>query len=311
MNTSQHIIPNRIESAGVDWCTVTAKSREGQSGLLDIAHAERRYLIEAGYEIETGLRLGYSGWQGRGFFFGTREDSTMAVASGGDANRLFPLLSKAADKITRLDVQVTVALRDAPVDVAGLAYKGLQRGLPCKVPPRSYTYIEQYPHGRTLNVNKRVSDSYARLYDKASEEGVGTPLTRWRYEVELKRDYAKRVATYLNSTHPLEVASSSIVWCWFNARGVAPVWDLMSGSEALSPTRVDDSRDVLRWFEESLSKTVSKAVNRYGLPEVLSSLGLDKHIEDFAAQRRAHTDDTGQPLRLELDDVDSRAELPE
>lgn len=304
--TPQVHIPHRLESAGVDWVTSTAKSPEGRSGLMELARIERRHIIETDGEIETSVRLGYAGWQSRGFFFGSREDSTMVVASGGDATRLFPLLSKTADNITRLDVQVTVRLLDGPANLAAQGRAMLQRDLPRKVQPKSYTLIEQHPYGASLNVNKRISDSYARLYDKASEEGIGAPATRWRYEVEYKRGGARTVANYLRGSDAIPTAAEALVWTWFSARGVAPIWDLMARSENLNPTPRLHSPDVLLWFEQTLSKTVRKAARKYGLDRVITSLGLRDLVEAELQERRPIDASGGHPLSLALEDEPSR-----
>jgi hypothetical protein len=52
---------------------------------------------------------------------------------------------------------------------------------------------------------------------------------------------------------------------------------------------------VLGWFEASVSKTIAKAVNRYGIERVLLALGLSDKVQPIL--RRSMTDGI-KPTRL-------------
>lgn len=145
-------------------------------------------------------------------------------------------------------------------------------------------HITSNPKGDTLNVNKRSSDTYARLYDKASESGEGVPRTRWRYEVEHKRSVARRVAAMLDGCESLEVSARSVVFDYFDARGVAPIFTKAGQSETQSPRSARAKTSVLDWFRDSLSITVARAIQQHGSLAVVDALGL-RYLVDSDNER--------------------------
>lgn len=284
-SVSQPDVAHEFESAGVDWITATAQKGRTRWEMEKFARTQRLKLMDAGATIKTGYRLGYYGWQSEGFFHGQREGGSIIVASGATAHSIYRPVVMVADNISRLDLQVTVATPVERPNLAAQAYHCLKSGSPAEVRLKNVTYIETHPQGATTNFGKRSSDHYGRLYDKAVESGSGLPRTRWRYEVEFKRNSANRVAAALSGGLSAQTVATSLVHQWFTARGVAPIWLPHEPSCPHEPSPASAKRDVLLWFEQSLSITVSKAVRRHGLEQVLKSLGLLDHV-DVKPERR-------------------------
>jgi len=255
--------------------------------------------MDSGESIKTCYRLGYFGWATEGFFHGQREGGSIVVASGAVAHSVYRSILNVSDHISRLDLQVTLATPQDKPNLAAQAYRCIKSGSPAKVKVKNVTYIETHPQGATTNVGKRSSDSYGRIYDKATESGIGTAQSRWRYEIELKRGCAARVAALLLRAEAPTALASSLVHEWFTARGVAPIYVPEQFSCPHEPPRNEVKRDVLKWFEESLSITVGKAVSYYGLGRVLEALCLlnkvrinRKEIDEYAERsRRSFTSD--------------------
>jgi hypothetical protein len=151
--------------------------------------------------------------------------------------------------------------------------------LPSKVKVKNVTLITSQPEGETVNIGKRSSDLYARLYDKATEAGLGEARSVWRYEVELKRRPAGLAAAHLRGDPTAEAVALSIVHDHFSARGVAPVFPRSLTFCPQKPTLTGVNRNILTWFEESLSITVARAVERHGLARVLEALGLASQVD--------------------------------
>jgi hypothetical protein len=155
----------------------------------------------------------------------------------------------------------------------------LQSGLPSKVRMKNVTLITSQPEGETINLGKRSSDQYARLYDKATEARMGDARSVWRYEVEYKRRQAGAIATRLRGNAPAEMVALKVVHEHFSARGVSPVFTPDPTFCPQKPFFTSENRNVLTWFEQSLSITVRRAVNRHGLERVLEALGLASQVD--------------------------------
>lgn len=278
---TQPAISHTIESAGVDWITATAQKGSTRWDMQTFADEQRRRFMDSGESIKTGYRLGYHGWQAEGFFHGNREGGSIVVASGATAHDVFRSVVHVSDHISRFDLQVTVATPDDKPNLARQAYAVLKGGSPASVRVRNSTYIETHPNGATCNVGKRKSDTYGRIYDKATESGEGAAQSRWRYEVEFKRGVANGLAARLSADPIVTSASQALVFDWFTARGVAPVFPRADFICPQIPHKSELNRDVLSWFRDSLSITVGRAVNRYGLLAVIDALNLESAIVDY------------------------------
>lgn len=278
-SVSQPTIPHDILSSGVDWITATAQKGSTRWDMQQYADNQRRRLMDAGEPITTGYRLGYYGWQCEGFFHGNREGGSIVVASGAVAHNVFRAVSDIADNISRLDVQTTVSFPIERPHLGIQAYAALKSGSPSKVRLKNVTLITSQPQGETVNLGKRSSDQYARLYDKATESRVGEARSVWRYEVEYKRRQAGAVAARLRGDTPAEMVALSVVHEHFNARGVAPVFTPSPTFCPQKPMPTNLDRNILTWFEQSLSITVARAVHRHGLERVLEALGLAKQVD--------------------------------
>jgi hypothetical protein len=278
-SVNQPDIPHEILSSGVDWITATAQKGSTRWNLQEYADNQRRRLMDAGEPIKNAYRLGYYGWQCEGFFHGNREGGSIVVASGAVAHNVFRAVAGIADHISRLDVQTTVAFPHDRPHLGVQAYSALQSGLQSKVRLKNVTLITSQPQGETVNLGKRSSDQYARLYDKATEARLGEARSVWRYEVEYKRRHAGAIAARLRGDRPAEMVALSVVHDHFSARGVSPVFTPDPTFCPQKPVSADVSRNTLTWFEQSLSITVRRAINRYGLERVLEALGLASQVE--------------------------------
>jgi len=278
---TQAFVEHSIESAGVDWITATAQHGSSRWNMTEFARHERERLMDSEKPIKQSYRLGYDGWQSESFFYGQREGGTIIIASGATAHNVFRSARQVSDHISRLDLQVTVK---TPVDrphLAVQAFSTIKSGSPARVRVRNVTLISNHPRGETVNVGKRKSDTYGRIYDKASESGSAPPRSLWRYEVEFKRSPANAIADALCARDDPETVAQSVVWSWFDTRGVVPIFNRRPLVRPRTPFDSGESHNVLEWFRDSLSITVSKAVKRYGLPRVLEALCLSSVVDSY------------------------------
>lgn len=265
--------------AGVDWLTATAPRglegrafREAGNRLLD----ERR---AAGGDVKPAALRDYNGYRGEHVFVGTRERDALIVLSSGAAAEHWKMVSQAARNVSRLDLQVTVWTHGEQPPLARTAYQKLRRSPVGRGRPRSYTLIRTHPQGETLNVGKRSSDAYGRLYDWASAHKAATAATIWRYEVEFKRRYALAHCRALSDVDDPRTSVADVVHRWWSTRSVEPTWSVAGSRFSNGALIREPERDALAWFRSSVSKTVAKAIDRHGLESVILALGLSDVVQ--------------------------------
>lgn len=271
--------PNQIYrhtpiQCGVDWLTATAKAGAAS---LDMERLADQYLEEkrdVGGDVRPASRLSYHGYQTDHFFFGRRTEDSMIVASSHEAERLAPSIIDVATNVSRLDLQVTVWTHGEQRNLAVENYRKLVASRRAAHRPGQISLTTSYPDGDTLNVNKRSSDTYGRLYDKSAEAKVAPPHTLWRYEVEYKRRAAMAVAAgYSHATSRPDFTRNRVHSFWLS-KGVEPSF-LPAEGVRLEPRLTEPpNRDLLTWFERSLSITVARAIKRHGLKATIEALGL-------------------------------------
>jgi len=294
-------------SSGVDW--ITASAKRGLSGRSfhelqdEIIQTERA----AGRDVSPAALRDYTGHRGEGWFVGIRKDSRLIIASGGRAPALWGKVAQTAHNVSRLDLQVSVWTHGEQPELAREAYQKMRHLPNTRGRPRALTLIQSHPAGETLNVGRRSSDSYGRLYDWASAHGKGEPRTIWRYEVEYKRDHAGACAEQLLAAAEPATLSAQLVHCWFNTRGLRPTFPIEESAYLKQLPLKDADRDTLGWIEASLRVTIAKQINRYGLPRVLDALGLSHLVQPIVRRTKTHATDPARPVPPEAARRDSRA----
>jgi hypothetical protein len=274
-----------VISAGPDWITATAKNGSASwdaellaMRIFDEERAEHR-------DVTFGSRLGYAGHACAGFYFGRRPDGVLTIASGPRCAPLAQHIINTSTNVSRLDLQVTVdTSRDTP-HLGQMHYRKLKASRTVDHRPGHLQLICGHPHGESFYLNKRSSDSMGRCYDKASESGIGPPLTIWRYEVEFKRRQARRYALALkHQQHPEDWTIHQIL-LWYTSKGLQPAVATGHKSDYWQPTKDSPGTDVLDWFDRSLSVTVAKSIRKYGLSLTLAALHLDKLVQPIERPR--------------------------
>jgi hypothetical protein len=264
--------------AGVDWITCTARGKDARRSFLAQGEAILQEEASTGVEMTSARLRDYSGWRGPGVFIGSRRDDDIAVLTSTHAARLWKRVAPLATNVSRLDLQVTVWTHGEQPVLSRWYYQRLKRAARGKGRPRELELRQKFPQGDTLYVNKRVGDNYGRVYDYAAAHSQGQPRTLWRYEVELKRRVASHhSAALLGSDDPRGYAER-IVGKWFETRGVQQTWSSCEFSDLLNVDTSDKKRDVLGWFDSSLSKTVARAIKDNGVQAVLDALHLSQYV---------------------------------
>lgn len=267
-----------VVHCGVDWLTCTSK-RVGVSNELEDYGVRLLTKETAGAgQVRPAVRLGYKGHRNDAVFLGSRPGDVMLQVSGPSCTALAQQAITRSTNVSRIDFQVTVWTEGEQCDLAGWTFRQLQLSARDRQWPRNFSLIASEPSGDTLSINRRVSDSFGRLYDKTAESNLGPARLLWRYEVELKGKAARRQAARLRErgAHPTHV--SRLVHDWYTKTGVQPAFARVEHEDALQPNLAPPTRSVLDWFRQSLSITVSKAIREHGRQAVLEALGLDQVV---------------------------------
>lgn len=268
-------------SAGPDWLTATAKLGGPSLEFEDIA---RRVFDEertAGGDVQPAVRFGYVGLAADGFFSGRRTDDVCIVLSGPRSTTLFASVTQASTNVSRLDIQASVWTHGETPHLGIQGYNEIRRRAPRSGRKGQVTLMTSQPKGETLAINKRASDEFGRLYDKASESSLGEARTVWRYEVEYKRHRASALAHHLATVDTVESRCARLVHDWFRTRRITPTYNHTGPLEASGLRLEPPERDVLRWFERSVRVTIEKAAAIHGWPAVIHALGLHKRALSF------------------------------
>lgn len=274
-----------VVDSGVDWLTATARGKDARRSFLAQGEALLKEDAGAGVEITSARIRDYSGWKGNGVFVGTRRDDDLIVLTSSRAAAQWQTVARAATNVSRLDLQVTVWTHGEQPALSRWYYQKCRRLPPQRGRPRTLSLIQTQPAGDTLYVNKRTSDSFGRVYDYATAHKKGEARTLWRYEVEYKRHLASSHAHSLLGERVHTATIEHTVAAWYESRGVQRTWLL---EDSLRPSKVlgdDREHDVLLWFESSLSKTVARAIKRYGVAAVLDSLHLSQYVIEDPKRR--------------------------
>lgn len=277
-SVEQPIIENEVISAGVDWITATAKHGNVRWCMEEFARRELERARDAGADVRLSARMGYSGYSTKHFFYGRREGGSIIVASSEVADNVWRSVAEVSDNVARLDLQVTISTPTERPHLARHAYSVLKSSPPASIRVRNCTLITSHPKGETCNVGKRKSDQNGRIYDKATEAGIGDPRSLWRYEVEFKRGLASAVTDSLRTVGSSEAPTRALVHRWYRDRGLTPCFNPDASFCTQKRSLLAPDRDTLTWFQDSVSISVARAIKRHGLAAVLKSLGLDAAV---------------------------------
>lgn len=267
-----------VVMSGIDWLSIRTKDFDQSNAFSALAYEVFHRKKLCGEKVEHSARVGFAGRSVSGLFIGHREATTLLTLTSEVAREYGPVALKLGGSVARIDLQVTIDLGANTHNLASSAFYQAKM-MPLRGGrPRELKLTQVHPQGDTLNVNKRTSDHYGRIYDYGAAHQQGEKWKLWRFEIELKRSLAKSVSRSLTGCNDLGAATQSLVHAWYESR--LPSVPFKAGSNFASQNLVPDikNRDVLTWFETSLSITVGRAIRDYGLERTFKALGLVQYL---------------------------------
>ena len=261
--------------SGVDWLTVTTVAGQESARMLETARA---FVLEA-YPNEAlpeaWSAMGYKGQSYGALKYGRRkQDEAILILSSGLADKFGIRFRIPPDRVTRCDLQVTVALDEPDPYVAYKLYQALTRQVENGNLTTRLKYISSGT-GDTLYIGSRSSELSLRLYDKSKDyPGMDRGLA-WRSEVEYKRGRAKSVYRSIESARARYTRIATHVFDEFQRKGVSPLFDKGEPNVAMeTQVKVSTPDTKLSWLERCVAPVVTQLVTLGYEEEVIRSLKL-------------------------------------
>jgi len=274
---------------GIDWLTCTNNYKGIGNPLERWAEGEITKRLASGGAAQPARRLGYEGQSVSGLFIGRNAQGACCQLSGPLCTPLTENAIRNSTGVSRIDVQVTIWTQGEDPHLARWTYQRMLEGCGGDRRRRGFGLILTEPKGETLTVNRRVSEQYGRLYDKAAEANLGSPRSVWRYEVELKGKRAQWLARELIAGGCNPPTLSSIVHAFYTRTGVQPAFAMQTPQDALEPYIAPRTSNVLDWYRSSVSKSIKRSVSQFGWGPTLEALDLQEFVREGHADGNART----------------------
>lgn len=275
-----------IESQ-VDW--LTCGWSEGRAADRVEAWAFSRAQREAreGFHSAPFRLLGFEGYATGRIRFGRRNGDALLQLSGQLADDALDTVAPLAERISRVDIAVTVRLPTADTLVAEQHYAEActwRDEHPTSALPKLVTDGDG---GATCYVGRRTSDRLLRVYNKQAEQLAGSDVDGsthyqncWRYELECKGTAAAPLAAALvcAPNRPDYVQQSVHDYC--ELHGLGPIFP-SRGERVLLPgfRRRSDTQSRLAWFRGAVAPAILKMAGEVERAEILDALGLGEERE--------------------------------
>lgn len=278
--------------SGVDYITATGLGGKATDAMSELGIQLLRESKELGNEIKPWGMAGFHGFKCGPMCMGQRQRELIIRASSGWAWRYWKEIYEHADNVSRLDVQATIADGREPAERLKMHYREGRRFANRGAHPRTISMLTTNNGASTIYINKRISDRFGRVYDKAAESGLYYYCGCLRYEVELKGDPAKSMAHSLSIASDPDSLAAREALTFFSERGLS-VRQYIPGSAGGStspqvhlmrdgrqrPPDVTDHQRQLDWLSKSVRATVQKLIRSGRVQDVHEALGLLAHAQ--------------------------------
>lgn len=275
-----------IESQ-IDWLTLGwddgPKADRAEAWAFSRAQAERR----AGYRELPFRLLGFDGWSVGRVRFGRRADAALLQLSGDLAESYADTVVAQADRLSRIDLAVTVRLAEPDELLGETTYAQAENHWQENHKRAQPWMIQDAAGGCTVYVGKRSSDRFLRVYNKEAESKDGgdpAAIVRypncWRYELELKGLAARPAALAAVGATDRPAFVQQYVHDYVSDHGIRAAF-LPGGDRVLLPgfRRRSDYGTRLAWVRRSVNPALKQMLEEGDRAEILDALGLGPHLD--------------------------------
>lgn len=264
-----------IEDSGMDWITITTIEESDTDYLLNQARIVLDTEEALGAIKQPWAAMGYRGHQCGSARLGVRNGREAILIVTGSAAKLYgDFVRPYGDRITRLDVQVTIRLERPDPKLAEKVYRTLQalKGQGQYRPAIKYISSDT---GSTVYSGSRKSAKLLRLYDKSSDYGEDQLGTCWRYEVQYNRRAAPGAWTKIDSYEAEAAKVAALVYSEFASRKMQPLFSVVDHISAIEVGRkYTDAQTKLTWLTKCVRPVIIQLCALGYEEGVINSLSL-------------------------------------
>jgi DNA relaxase NicK len=265
----------QVVSAGIDWITLTRKHNNYGSRLLRLidktfAEEHARGFLKSGFSAS-----GYTGFKCGRLQFGERSDGHMVRLSGELADAVWWDFYQECDRVTRVDLQVTVRLNREPTLEVKRCHRAFRRAWSKRNDGPTLSWWSDSRGGATCYVGRRASQFYTRIYNKEAESGEECYERCVRYEVEIKGSAAGIAIVKLLECDTIKRGILSGVFTLLSVRGCSPAYAVDIQGSLDEPCRIpSDLEKRLRWFRSGVAPSIREFRSRGMIADAIDALGI-------------------------------------
>lgn len=269
------IINADVVDYGVDWITATATQGVGYQQFAEVGTKNIRREKLAGNTLHANSWQGYSGYQCGAVFIGELNGRMLIKVTSHLADEVFKDIVPHASNVSRIDLQITVRCQPPEPQLIEKARKHIINYIRAHNLPTQHRMIQDSKKGDTLYIGRRVSDRFARLYNKHTESGLEDYKNCYRFEGEYKRGVAHDTAMLLAEENDHSSVASELVESHFRRYGIVRSQATSTRPVVrLRPPGDSDATRVINWLRSGVSGSIQKLRAEGLLHEAIEALGL-------------------------------------
>jgi len=276
----------RLCEGGVDWATGVTLELKASTALMNWTRKiYKRELRAGGIEKSWGCS-GFTGFKCGEIEFGRRDDELMVRVMSELALKEWASLYVWADRITRIDLQLTFDVGCDPQPLIWSFFHDASRRSREKGGVTKNNVILGSDGSATLYCGTRWSNVFGRAYARGPKTKRPEDRSMLRFEVQYNKRLAMRVARQLAFSRTKDDWIHARVVQFFGRRGVfIPARFDVSVNDSLSRNRSDCDKRLL-WLEKSVRPSCVMLAERGLLKQLVANLGLSNYVDVKPTKRK-------------------------
>ncbi len=264
-----------IVSSGFDWLTVTEVDGKFTEELFQTAMRIEKGEAGNGHTREDWSAMGYVGFKTGALKYGERRAvEGIMILSGPLAEKAGYSPKIRADRVTRVDVQVTVRLDPPDPLLASRLQRKLQKIYRGKK-RKPFLSLLQDQTGDTLYVGKRGNDISLRFYDKSFQMNEQLTGVCWRYEVQYRREPAKKAMRLIKTADNPNLTVVGLIASEFEKRSIVVGFSSVHSVSAIEMGRELTTNDgKIAWLEKCVAPVITQLCFAGYEEQVINALSL-------------------------------------
>lgn len=271
-----------VIEAQLDWLTCSFDEGQGADRVEAWSFSRAQREKRAGARELPFRLMGYEGWTIGRIRFGRRDGAALVQLSGDLAEQYAKELVPETDRVSRIDLAVTVQLpkrndylgEDAYAEASNYRASHPATALPW--------IVQDDNNGCTMYVGKRASDRFLRIYNKAAEQiaqgdndGVIHYERCWRYELEIKGRTSRTAALAVVAAEDRASHCQEQVHRFCKLHGITPAFEVNQDVRLVPGfRRRSDYETRLAWLKKSVNPAILSMLEEGDRDDILEALGL-------------------------------------